>query len=243
MAVKVYLSPAAHAADHPCSAVKGCSENTHANEYLDELVPYLDACGILWKRNGKENVGGTGVQHAVRESNEWGATLHYVVHTNAFDGTVKGSRPMVWPTGDGKAWADILAAWRRRIYPWPVTVKQNTELYEINQTRAVCIYEELVFHDNPEDAAFLHNNMRRLAEYTARAFCEIWGLTFRDPYATGDVDGDGDVDTTDARLTLQAAVGPIELTGAQTAAADIDGDGDVDTTDARLILQKAVGKI
>jgi hypothetical protein len=108
----------------------------------------------------------------------------------------------------------------------------------------VCIYEELVFHDNKEDAAWLHNNLRVLAEYTARAFCEIFGLQFVDPYAriTGDVDGDGDITSTDARLALQAAVGKVDLSEDEAAAADVDGDGEVTSTDARLILQESVGK-
>ena len=59
----------------------------------------------------------------------------------------------------------------------------------------------------------------------------------------GDINGDGKVDTTDARLALQYAVGKIDLSAAQQTAGDVNGDGKVDTTDARLILQKAVGKI
>ncbi len=61
--------------------------------------------------------------------------------------------------------------------------------------------------------------------------------------ARGDVDGDGDVDSTDARLTLQYVVKKIDAAALDVTAADADGDGDVDSTDARLILQYAVGKI
>ena len=59
----------------------------------------------------------------------------------------------------------------------------------------------------------------------------------------GDINADGTVNTTDARLALQHAVGKITLTEAEQEAADVNGDGGVDTTDARLILQAAVGKI
>ena len=58
----------------------------------------------------------------------------------------------------------------------------------------------------------------------------------------GDVDGDGKVTSTDARLALQAAVGKVTLTEKQAIAADQNGDGTVDSTDARQILQKAVKK-
>ncbi len=61
-------------------------------------------------------------------------------------------------------------------------------------------------------------------------------------FLKGDVDSDGKVDSTDARLVLQAAVGKVTLTEKQKPAADMNGDGAVDSTDAREILQKAVGK-
>lgn len=56
----------------------------------------------------------------------------------------------------------------------------------------------------------------------------------------GDVDGDGKVTSTDARLALQAAVGKVTLTEKQKVAADMNGDGKVDSTDALLILRAAV---
>lgn len=58
----------------------------------------------------------------------------------------------------------------------------------------------------------------------------------------GDVNADGQVDLTDARLLLKAAVGKITLDQRQKVMADIGGDG-VNATDARLVLQYAVGKI
>ena len=240
---KIYLSPAAHATDNPCSYAKDCGENIHANLYMDELIPYLDACGFEWKRASKENRGQK-IRESVAESNRWGADLHYTVHTNAANGKAQGSRPMVWPTGKGRHYAEIILKHRREIYPFPCSVRERTDLYELNSTKAVAVYEELVFHDNEEDATWLHTHMRELAAQTAKAFCEIFGVAFVDPYATipGDVNGDGQVDTTDARLVLQAAIGKVKLEEMQEAAADVNGDGKVDTSDAREILQKAVGK-
>ncbi len=73
----------------------------------------------------------------------------------------------------------------------------------------------------------------------------------------GDVDGNGRIDSTDARLVLQYAVKkippmalekPLTGTGQNGAGlnmtlADVDGSGKIDSTDARLILQYAVKKI
>ncbi len=58
----------------------------------------------------------------------------------------------------------------------------------------------------------------------------------------GDVDNNGKVDSTDARLVLQYAVKKITSLAALDAA-DVNSDGKVDSTDARLILQYSVKKI
>jgi len=59
----------------------------------------------------------------------------------------------------------------------------------------------------------------------------------------GDVDGNGKVDSTDARLVLQYAVKKIPGGALDLDVADVDGSGKVDSTDARLVLQYAVKKI
>lgn len=59
----------------------------------------------------------------------------------------------------------------------------------------------------------------------------------------GDVNSDGAVNTTDARLVLQYAVNKIGEEDLDLSVADVNESATVDTTDARLILQKAVGKI
>lgn len=180
---KVYLSPALHAADNPCSYSVSCSENTHCGAYMDMLIPYLDACGIEWKRSDKANTG-AGYTKTIAESNAWKADVHFVKHTNASAGhNARGSRIFVWPTGKGKALAQQMLALRNAFYAAGGRVIENTELTEIRNTTAVCIYDEMVFHDNPEDAAFLHNRMQAFAEADAKALCAYFNIPFKDPYA------------------------------------------------------------
>ena len=62
-------------------------------------------------------------------------------------------------------------------------------------------------------------------------------------YVTGDVDGNGKVESADARLALRASVG-LEKYGKNSAAfnaADADYDGKITSADARLILRASVG--
>ena len=60
-------------------------------------------------------------------------------------------------------------------------------------------------------------------------------------YTLGDVNGDGNVTSADARLTLRAAVGLEKLSITQSLAADADRDDHIRSSDARLILRVAVG--
>lgn len=181
---KIYLSPAAHAHDNPCSYDrKNCGENVHCNLYMDELEPYLRACGMDVKRASKANTG-DGIRVSVREANDWGADLYYVAHTNAGGGCRNGI--MIY-SEDSRPWAEKLRKRRLEVYPRRSNISINPNLYEINQTKAPCLYEELVFHDNPEDITWLHTHLREMAEATAKAFCDIFGVSFVDPYKKGEV--------------------------------------------------------
>ena len=60
-------------------------------------------------------------------------------------------------------------------------------------------------------------------------------------YIPGDVNGDGKVDTSDAKLIMQYDLGLIDEEDLLLVAADINGDGKVDTSDAKLIMQLDLG--
>jgi hypothetical protein len=64
-----------------------------------------------------------------------------------------------------------------------------------------------------------------------------------DDYTLGDVNADTSIDSSDARMVLQASVGKITLDDTQQSAADVDRNGSIDSSDARMILQYSVGKI
>lgn len=183
---KVYLSPAYHWYN-TCS-VSGCDETTHNNLYLDELEPYLRACGIDFKRGPRrtpksDESGDALMIAAVAESNRWGADVHYISHTNAFNGMVRGYRPIIYPgSTEGNRLAEKMIARRREIYDQPVTLNERPGLYELRATNAVAYYEEHVFHDNPEDAAWFHAHLRDVARSAALGLCDYFGIPFVDPY-------------------------------------------------------------
>ena len=59
---------------------------------------------------------------------------------------------------------------------------------------------------------------------------------------SGDVDGDGDVDSADARKALRVAAGLEKATADETLRGDVDGDGRITSADAREILKRAAKK-
>lgn len=66
-------------------------------------------------------------------------------------------------------------------------------------------------------------------------------VSFVSALETGDVNGDGKIMATDARIVLRASVGLEELDEIQTIAADVDGKPGISAADARLILRASVG--
>ena len=59
----------------------------------------------------------------------------------------------------------------------------------------------------------------------------------------GDVNRDGKINSTDALMVLQHAVGQTKLTGDAKTAADVTKDGTINSSDALKILQYSVGNI
>lgn len=190
-APKVYLSPAMHRANpcvYPRPDGKQCYEALENNEYIDILEPILNRCGIETKRGYRRTPmnGDNGddiMKQNVRESNAWGADVHYVSHTNASaNGTAQGCHPMYYTySKNGKKLGDIMVKYRKQIYPRTVKLVARSDLYELKKTNAVAFYEEHAFHDNLEDITWFHTHMEEIAESAAKGLCEYLGIPYVEP--------------------------------------------------------------
>ncbi len=69
---------------------------------------------------------------------------------------------------------------------------------------------------------------------------DIFEYAFSLP-TTGDIDGNGTIDASDARILLRAAVGLEKTTSVLKMRGDIDKDGELTSFDARTVLRAAVG--
>lgn len=194
-APKVYLSPAMHRANpcvYPRPDGKQCYEALENNEYIDILEPILNRCGIATKRGYRRTPmngdnGDAIMKQNVRESNAWGADVHYVSHTNAISNgaeqtRVSGCNPMYYTySSKGKKLGEIMVKYRKQVYPGKVTLVPNAKWYELRVPNAVSYYEEHAFHDNPNDIGWWHEHMTEVAESAAKGLCEWFGIPYVEP--------------------------------------------------------------
>ncbi len=177
---KVYISPSVQQFN-PCEY--GDTEKNHCQLYADILQRYFDACGIEYRRNFNKTF-----QEAVAESNAYNPDIHYACHTNAFNGTTRYSVLLVYnavATSPAYNCAEDIKQFRGQVYPNPIYVNQNRSLYEIRYTTNPCVYDEIVFHDNIDDATLFHVRMQTFAELTTRGFCQYFGIPFIYPQGVG----------------------------------------------------------
>ena len=192
-APKVYLSPAMHRANpcvYPRPDGKQCYEALENNEYIDILEPILNRCGIETKRGYRRTPmngdnGDAIMKQNVRESDAWGADVHYVSHTNGSadgKGNSRGCFPMYYTySKNGKKLGQIMVKYRKQIYPRTVKLVARGGLYELRVPKAVSFYEEHAFHDNLEDITWFHTHMEEIAESAAKGLCEYFGIPYVEP--------------------------------------------------------------
>lgn len=183
-----------------------------------------------------------------KEANTWGADYFVSIHRNAFKPN-KASGIEAWIYSKASKGGDAYTKAKRIVDALcAVTGLKNRGVhigapsyrdYAVNRdTKMTSCLLEVGFVDNDRDNAVFDSTFDRMADVIAESLCTNVGVEY---VRKGDVDGDGDVDVSDARTALRAAVGLEKLDEKQKKAADVDGDGKVTVSDAREILRTATG--
>lgn len=172
---KIYISPSDQSAN--LYATGDTNEAVQCRRIGAALVKALERCGFAAMTNESDDM-----YARVRQSNAWDADLHLCIHTNAYDGTVRGTRLFCYePNGAGyqacKAVLDALA---------PITPGESDSItvwhfYEIRCAHAPTVYLEVAFHDNPEEAAWIIDNTRAIAEAVCKGICAYFGMDYVSP--------------------------------------------------------------
>ena len=174
--MKAYLSPSDQVSN--AYVVGNTNEAEQCREICLLAVEALKRCGI----EAKTNTTGS-MKQRVAESDAWGSDLHVPVHTNGFDGSADGTLLMCYGLkGEGykaaKAIFDVLA---------PMSpgsdygIQARPDLYEIRATKAPCAYVEIAFHDNPEEAQWIIDHKKEIAEALAEGICNYFNVPYIAP--------------------------------------------------------------
>ena len=177
------LSAAAHQYDNPTECPNACGENVHCRAYMDIVERRMkEIPGVEVMRPLPDAVGEEAMYGRVAEANQRGADLYYVGHTNATgqeDAKVHRSCTLCWNDKTSKEKAAVIGKYRKHL---PHKVVERPDLYEIRATKMTTLYDELFFHDNPDDCAWFHNGgMEIMAEETVQALCELLEVEYVAP--------------------------------------------------------------
>ena len=176
---KIYLSPSAQEFNH---YVDGGNEEYYMNLIADAMEPYLTASGIDFSRNQPEMP----LWKIINDANGQDYNLHLAIHSNASPDAQAGKNTGVqiyyYPTSQkGKRFANIIFGNYSPIYREPGNIKlvPSSSLAELKKTKAPAVLIETAFHDNPDDARWIRDNIDNIAMALAKSVAEYFGVEFR----------------------------------------------------------------
>ena len=173
MSKKIYISPSSQPAN--TYAVGNTNEQEQCRKIGAALEKVLDRCGF----NSYVGLSGT-MQTRTADSNKLDVDLHLPIHTNAFDGKVAGLRIMISKYGgEAEQIAKAIMATLAPITPGASDgISLYPNLYEVKYTNAICVYVEVGFHDNPEEARWIIDHTEDIAEAIAKGLCNHYGVKY-----------------------------------------------------------------
>ena len=178
----IYLSPSTQEFN---PYYGGGNEEYYMNLIADAMEPYLAASGIQFTRNTPDMTAAS----SIAASNAGNYDLHLALHSNAVgsgqQSTVRGIDVYYYPTSvRGKRLAEIIANNLQMIYPLSGKVRTipTTTLGEVRRTRAPSVLIEFAYHDNPQDADWIRNNIDEIARNVVISLTDYFGIPFRTPF-------------------------------------------------------------
>ena len=175
---KVFLSPS-NQYDN-VYAYGDTTEGVQCGKIAEACKVALERCGIQVMLKHNENMA-----EKCQASNSFGADLHVCIHTNAFNGSVSGTRMFCYnANGNGykacKAIFNVLAPFT------PGTsenIRPDPSLYEVRVPSAPTAYIEVDFHDVPSVAKWIIENTTEIGEKIAEGICSYFGIAYKAPTA------------------------------------------------------------
>ena len=176
MSKKIYLSPSSQPDN--AYAYGNTNEQEQCRRISAACAKALERCGFEVKD------GNSGTMYTrVSESDAWGADLHVPIHTNAYDGSVSGTRIFCFnTTGEGYKAANAVFNELAPVTPGTSeSVRADASLYEIKEAYAPTVYIEVEFHDVAASAKWIVENVEIIGEAIAKGICNHYGVSYVEP--------------------------------------------------------------
>lgn len=176
MSKKIYLSPSCQVSN--IYAVGNTNEQEQCNKIAEFAKIALERCGFEVIKAPK----GQSVNKNIIESNNWNASLHISIHTNAFNGqTLGGTLVMIYSNDieNKKAGSSILNNVAPISPGTDYSLRVNKNLAELNSTKAIAVYVECEFHDTEEGANWIINNVKSIGEAICKGVCDYYKINYK----------------------------------------------------------------
>lgn len=179
MAKKVYFSPSDQTRN--TYAAGNTTEAIQCRQIALYAVEAAKRCGFEALTDATSG-GDDAMDKRIAESNKWGADVHIPIHTNAFNKQVKGTRLFCYAIpGEGY---DICKAIMNTLSPITPGESDNittARFAEILNADAPTAYIEVAFHDNAEEAQWIIDHKKDIAEAIVKGLCNYYGMTYIAP--------------------------------------------------------------
>lgn len=142
-----------------------------------------DACKVALERNDitvRLQHDGT-MASKCQNADTWGADLYVCIHTNAYNGSVSGTRMFCHDaSGKGmKACKAIFSVLAPLTPGKSENISVNPQLYEIRVPNAPTAYIECEFHDVPSIAKWIVEHTTDIGEAIAHGICDYFGIQYK----------------------------------------------------------------
>ena len=199
----VFLSPSLQE-NNPYVTGNG-SEAFFMRQLSDAVAADLLRIGVPFATTDE----GDTVYDAIGKSNAYRPTLHVALHSNAapdaYTGQYQGPEIYYYKdSAGGKRAAEAIAQYLSQIYPYASTaqlIPTDQELAELVRTKAPSVFIEAAYHDNPQDAAWIENNIPQIAEAITHGIADYFAL----PYSPSDTPAAGRVRLSSGTLNVRSA--------------------------------------
>lgn len=171
---KIYISPSDQTENK--YAVGNTNEGVQCHRIADALEQAFIRVGGVDVKCNKEMA----ISKGIAASNAWGADYHICIHTNAFNGSVAGTR-MFYGKAGGLGYQACLKIMQTLSPITPGTsdnITQNTALNEVRNVSAMTVYIEVAFHDNKTEARWIIDHTEEIAEAICEGMCNHLGVAY-----------------------------------------------------------------